>query len=330
MTDVAGSAETRRSPFSLGFSLRQLWDTFTLRSVEQQVAHRTVGQSRQGRAFFERAAVQNEAARAMLESGDVSAALEIAKASAMLYARAQLTADGIPDAASSPAPDVWTTFVARRRAVGDARAWMTRIPELRFDDELESEAVAEVGRVLDLLDWLEKTSEVRSLVDVRHQRIRRLAALGSSLVLGFGWLAYGWIVPPNVALNRPVTASSRHPQSIAVDGGLVDGVITDMPYGVHTNVEEHPWVAVDLEKVRNLKRIKLYNRGEFLFDEVLPLSLEISLDGKTFTEVDRRTTSFGQTSPWVASLGGTPGRYIRVTGKPQGWVALSELEAYER
>src|SRR5689334_23566141 len=114
MTDVAGSAETRRSPFSLGFSLRQLWDSFTLRSVEQQVARRTVGQSRQGRAFFERAAAQHEAARAMLESGDVSAALEIAKASAMLYARAQLTADGIPEAVSCSDPDVWTTFVARR------------------------------------------------------------------------------------------------------------------------------------------------------------------------------------------------------------------------
>jgi hypothetical protein len=58
--------------------------------------------------------------------------------------------------------------------------------------------------------------------------------------------------------------------------------------------------------------------------------LELSLDNKTFTEVGRRTMPFRQTVPWVASLDHQLARYIRVKGKPHGYVALSELEAYER
>ena len=88
--------------------------------------------------------------------------------------------------------------------------------------------------------------------------------------------------------------------------------IVGSPYGVHTNIDDMPWVTVDLQSVRKLKTVKIYNRGDGWLDEVLPLALELSLDNMTFTEVSRRTTPFRQTDPWVASLDHEKGRYIRV------------------
>jgi len=310
-----------------------------LRSVERRLAKRSVSQSKQAREYFQRASEQHIAAQAMFENDNVGRALEIAKASAVLYARARLAAAGNLEAASSSHVDALTTFAARVRAgeepqppakLGDLSTVLSRLPELRIGEAHAAEAVAIVREVLDLLSWLEETSEVRSLVDIQHQRMRRIVALCLPIVACFAWVGYRLVVAENVALNRPVTASSKHPLSLEVDGGLVDGVIVGAPYGVHTNVDEMPWVTVDLQRARKLKTVQIYNRGDVLFDDVLPLVLELSLDNKTFTEVGRRTTPFRQTVPWVASLDHQLARYIRVKGKPHGWVALSELEAYER
>src|SRR4051812_37816148 len=84
---------------SLGLRLRQ-W--FMLRPAEHQVTKRTVGQSSEIRFYLERAAAQYDAAHAMLEGDNVNAALEFAKASAVLHARALLTAEGIGEVASFP------------------------------------------------------------------------------------------------------------------------------------------------------------------------------------------------------------------------------------
>jgi hypothetical protein len=133
--------------------------------------------------------------------------------------------------------------------------------------------------------------------------------------------------PTNIALHKRVITSSVHPNSTAPEGGFTDGSSSGA-YGVHTNVEDNPWVRVDLGDVYQLKKIKIYNRGDGWFDDCLPLTLELSENGVDFTPVDKRTTSFSQWSPWVFSPGGQKARYIQVRGTRGKFVALSELEAY--
>src|SRR5262249_14143168 len=123
------------------------------------------------------------------------------------------------------------------------------------------------------------------------------------------------------------TVSSTHPSSNAPEGGLTDGS-TSGAYGVHTAVEDNPWVRVDLGDVYRLKKIKVYNRGDGWYDDGLPLTLELSENGVDFAVIDRRTASFSQWSPWVVAGEGKRARYIQVHGSRGKFVALSELEAF--
>jgi len=61
---------------------------------------------------------------------------------------------------------------------------------------------------------------------------------------------------------------------------------------VHTANEAKSWVMVDLGTMQKLGKVKIYNRGDGWFDEVLPLTLELSSDGASFTEVERLTTPY--------------------------------------
>jgi hypothetical protein len=177
------------------------------------------------------------------------------------------------------------------------------------------------------VSWLHDTIEPRTVVEIRRARLLRLIALGLAGVGFLVWLGIAVLSPKNIALGKRVLASSTHPKSTAQDGGLTDGNNGDA-YGVHTNFEENPWVRVDLGEVHRLKKIKIHNRTDCCFDEGLPLTLEISEDGVGFTELDRKTTSFSQWSPWVFAPEGKRARYIQVRGAKGKFVALSELEAY--
>jgi len=124
-----------------------------------------------------------------------------------------------------------------------------------------------------------------------------------------------------------MTASSRHPDSVApVDNsGLTNGVI-ESTYGVHT-APGPGWVMIDLEKIQKVSAVKLFNRRDALFDAGLPLTLETSSDGKTFTVADVRTQSFSTANPWIYEAPpGTKLRYLRI--RSNSMVALTEVEVY--
>ena len=154
-----------------------------------------------------------------------------------------------------------------------------------------------------------------------------LSLVGAMGVAFLVWLGFAIFSPTNIARGKHVLTSSVIAGSTAPEGGLTDGS-TLGGYGVHTAIEDNPWVRVDLGSVYSLKKIKIYNRGDGWFDDHLPLSLELSENGVDFTPVDRRTTSFSQWSPWVYVAHGEKARFIQVHGAKGKYVALSELEAY--
>ncbi len=178
--------------------------------------------------------------------------------------------------------------------------------------------------------WLRGRIEPRTVPEIRRSRIVRTGTAGLVGVMLLVWFASYLLRPADLALHRPVTASSRLPQSIAPEDGseLVNGVI-EGTYAIQTTKENSPWVMVDLQASRGIKDIVVYNRGDGWFDEGLPFALELSENGKDFTEVARRSESFSQDHPWTYTAPpGLRARYVRVRAPHTGYIALSEIEVH--
>jgi hypothetical protein len=121
-----------------------------------------------------------------------------------------------------------------------------------------------------------------------------------------------------------------HQYAISGPEGLTDGVITGPPYGVHTAAASPPWVQVDLGDVYKVSKVKVYNRGDGWFNDGLPMTLQTSLDGTWFVDIETRRAPFSQKSPWVANAHREKARYIRLRGPATKYLALSELEVFAR
>jgi hypothetical protein len=208
-----------------------------------------------------------------------------------------------------------------------ARGLLTSDDPLAIDRMPENEASSAVQGIANTVTWLRDSIEPRTVTQIRRSRIARLVVLGVCALALLIWAGMSLFSPTNIALHKHVTTSSVHAQSTAPEGGLTDGN-TSGAYGVHTAVEQNPWVKIDLAATYELKKIKVYNRGDGWFDESLPLTLELSENGTDFQVVDHRTTSFSQWSPWVYAANGKKARYILVRGAPGKFVALSEIEAF--
>ena len=124
--------------------------------------------------------------------------------------------------------------------------------------------------------------EPRTLRELKRDKLLRLGAFALALLAVLAASLIWLVKPENLARAKPVLTSSHHPNSKAPEGGLTDGNIKDA-YGVHTNVEQHPWVSVDLGEMHSVDRVKIYNRGDGWFNDSLPLKLEFSEDGKNST-----------------------------------------------
>jgi hypothetical protein len=173
---------------------------------------------------------------------------------------------------------------------------------------------------------LRKSVEARTLVHVRAQRWGRLAAI-AVLVLYAAWLGVRRrIVPVNVAIGKPVLVSSYKVNP--PDGHeLVDGR-PGFTFAVETNVEESPHVVIDLLADYAIGRMAIHNRADGWWDDCLPLVVELSRDGKTYTELARRDTHFGFDAPWVIEASGRMARYVRVRVARRSYLALGRVEIF--
>ncbi len=224
--------------------------------------------------------------------------------------------DGVRGELAEPPPDL-----------EEARKLLAVNDLLVLDRLSENEAARSVQAIANTVGWLHGSIEPRTVPQIRRLRILRLVVIGAAVLALLVWGGMSLFSPTNIALHKPVTQSSVHPNSTSPQGGLTDGS-TSAAYGVHTNLEENPWVRVDLGAVYRLKKIKIFNRSDGWFDDCLPLTLELSENGTDFAQVDRRTTSFGAWSPWSYSAGGARARFIQVRGVKGKFVALGELEAF--
>jgi hypothetical protein len=163
--------------------------------------------------------------------------------------------------------------------------------------------------------------ESRTQTELLGLRIGRLGAIAVVLVV-LAWTLGRHFGVHDVALNKPViTSGLRQGKAEAVVDGRTRGT-----FALQTAEQAHPFVMIDLGRMYRIRSIRIYNRGDGWFDEVLPLSVELSSDGTSFHEIARRTEHF---DVWTLELGSADARFVRVS-KENGYIALNEIEVYSR
>ncbi len=139
-------------------------------------------------------------------------------------------------------------------------------------------------------------------------------------------------VGENVALGRPASQSSRSPWSKPDDPqGGNNGKKTGS-YGFHTNTEINPWWQVDLEYVRYIREIRVFNRIDMCTERVRTLAVMVSEDGETWQTLHTQEGSkFGGIDgrPLIVAADGVPARFVRVGLNEKQALHLDEIEVYE-
>lgn len=172
--------------------------------------------------------------------------------------------------------------------------------------------------------------ETRAPFRVRTHRRLRLGGLGLALS---GLVALGiWADrefspeppgPANRALYKSVTISSNWRADAYPPEGIVDGETGLL--GCHTQGEQNPWVQIDLGRKKVVSRVVVTNRLDGITERAVPLSIELSTNGRTYKEVARQTTDF---KSWTATFPPTKTRYVRLTVLNATILHLNEVEVY--
>jgi hypothetical protein len=164
--------------------------------------------------------------------------------------------------------------------------------------------------------------------DGQRRLRRRLRWMVLSLVIllfiavGVGWLRR----LPNLALGRPTAASG------VAFGTTPEAAVDGVRYGwlgFHSNGPASAWWSVDLGQAYTLDRVEAYGRADCCFDQSVPLQLEVSLDGKQYRSIAKRSELFSQSDPWVIP-GGEVARFIRFRTLRKTFLVLGEVEVYGR
>ena len=212
----------------------------------------------------------------------------------------------------------------RRKPLTAALELLGQSDPLVFDRIPDTEMSDKRVAVEDLMRWLLRRVEART---PRRLKIERGARWVGAALLAL-WLLRALFLtifaPPNLALNKTVTASSHFPGT-PEPGALVDGVAQKI--GVHTLVEPTPWVQIDLGGVYNVRTIRVKNRTDGFFDEGLPLVVDVAETDDAFAQIGERTTHY---DTWDVDVGGKPVSKIKFRVPHHGYIALGEVEVYGR
>ncbi|MGA7124207.1 MAG: discoidin domain-containing protein [Polyangiaceae bacterium] len=194
-------------------------------------------------------------------------------------------------------------------------------------DALAPEDLSELsGAARETAAWLRAQVDPRSVDALRRARIVRIG-IALAIAVAAIYLACTWaLAPRNIARGKPTTTSSRLAGSPPASGAT-NGVI-EAGYGIHTDVDAEPWVMVDLGKVRRVREVRVFNRGDGWQNEGVPVILEVSTDSRAWTRVEERTTPYTQAEPWIIKVQVPAVRYLRLRRPTRGVIAISEIEVY--
>jgi hypothetical protein len=213
-------------------------------------------------------------------------------------------------------------------------------------EELRNEGAA----LKETVRWLRSRTDLRTPESVQWERRGRIAALAVVAVWIVMRLVGHALALPNVALGKPVTASSvgylSPAPSVLVDGHWptepplisppsdvfqTNGGFPGLPaFPASSNgATVGPSVTIDLERGYYIREIRLYNRVDKGFDDGLPYEVDVSTDDIFFNKLGERAKHFGSTffdPPWTIDGKGVYARFVRV--RCARYLALSEVEVY--
>jgi hypothetical protein len=167
------------------------------------------------------------------------------------------------------------------------------------------------------------SGDVRKVARVRLNRALRWAVTVSVplvIVAAVVWLHHLWWQRSNLALNKPATASSylsQYPDA----SGVVDGKLYGI--GFHTNNDDHPWLRIDLGSVYKIHQVMVYNSDHCCFERAVPLTIEVSTNGRAYKKVAHRKRPFGE---WQADFAPVDARYVKLVVDRTSMFHLSEVE----
>jgi hypothetical protein len=329
------------SPESSAFAtvVRRARSRFLLTDAIRQAAARPAARQELIRTYYAAALDRTTVADQLNdERGAVAAMLLYQQAMPLLVAAVALTNDPEFPASADPLPagtSAWEVLADLRqrqrlpalpKKLEQARAALETSEPLGFDRLPPQTLLDRRSVVQATVHRLQALIEPRTPSQLKVGRLARVT--GAVLLLALLVLALAASLRhPNLALKKPVSASSRHPASTAPadNSGLTNGEI-EATFGIET-APGPSWVMIDLQEDQKVSRVKIFNRRDGSFDAGLPLTLETSADGVTFAAADTRAQPFSSSSPWIwKAPSGTHFRFLRV--RSNTLVALTEIEVY--
>ncbi|HEY2366054.1 MAG TPA: discoidin domain-containing protein [Polyangiaceae bacterium] len=257
------------------------------------------------------------------DDGDRVRALAAA-AAARVAATKRLTAPAMDPVVASLLRDA---IALRLRAAEAAHTDVPPLPErVRATlDDRDGFDGADAGELRESIDALKRAErevrvvESRTPENIRATRFGRVAAVAIAVAWAIWGIGRSISSPPNVAFHKTVIVDGLTAPGFEA---LVDGETDTLkPVVLHASD-----VTIDLAGPYAIRSVRLYNRQDRSFDSSLPLDLETSIDGTTWTTHVRRRDHF---SIWNENLGGTVARYVRLRSETHV-IALNEIEVFGR
>jgi hypothetical protein len=91
----------------------------------------------------------------------------------------------------------------------------------------------------------------------------------------------------------------------------------------HTDQEASPWIEFDLGTVTPVHSISVGNRQDCCRERAVPLAVELSTDGVTWTQAARRDAQF---DTWSETFAPQPARFVRLRALRSTFLHLASVE----
>lgn len=223
------------------------------------------------------------------------------------------------DGTERPLAELWEAAPPERlRAAAGDDAGVQKVRELLLSQPANGSLKlldTDVRPLRDFAEALERELDVpnQRVARVQRQRWTRLgllAAIIAAIAIGMPYLTRGG----DLAKGRPFKLSSVY------NGCNERGKCGELMF--HTENEKNPWVSIDLGGKKTVRAVEVTNRSDCCGERAVPLSVELSEDGRRFSEVARREDPFGT---WTAKFKPKQARYVRLRSQQTTFLHLENV-----
>jgi hypothetical protein len=306
---------------------------FLLEKAEQTLASLDAPQRTLVRNYYEAGNRRLHVAQDLRGRVQTPAALTLYREGSHFLAIAYLASRGRanldPDSVSADETfqEFESTFEAEGLELPPAYRWsrsmLVSSDPLALDRLSAEEASRHVQDLETTSRWLAHLIDARSASDLTRTRILRIAGAGATTVLLLVMLVLRLITPRNLALDKPATASSYMGGTVAA--AAVDG-FKNGTFGYHSQLEDSPWLSIDLGRAVAITKIKVFGRGDGHYEQSIPLALEVSDDGVTYQQIAQRDEPFSEYDPWIVPQTALVTRYLRLKTLRRSYLVIGEVE----